>query len=608
MYIIQIIRNVFAMLSKEQKSKMLILQIFFLFSAFIQLVGVASLAPFIGILSNPESIHTNRFLNWLYIYTQSSDTQSFIVMFAIGSIGMIFVSNAVSALTLWLLLKFSVSIGSNLQFKLYSSFLKRDYLFHKNTNYTQLISVISQEAQRFVYMVLQPYLLLCSNLFVACLILLGLLAYNPSIALASGIIIGGAYAITYWLIKKSLLMHGKAITKRYEMVHSILSESFIGIKDIKLNSLENQYTAIYKKVNFSGLNSASFLALAGDLPRFAIETISFCAILIFAIVLLSKGSDQNVVSILSIYAIAGYKLLPTMQQIYKSISSLSANGAVVAELTSQLVNYDTSTETHSFTRMEAISQIKLQNICFQYPTSTEPVLKDVSIEFSKGQLNTIAGPSGSGKSTLADIMLGLLSPSAGEFFVDGELLNRETFRNYQYSIGYVPQHIFILDDSVMANVAFGVEKDNIDIARVSVALKQANAIEFVSRLPGGIHAQLGQDGKLLSGGQRQRIGIARALYRDNRVLILDEPTSALDIESEYEIMNLLNELKNQVLIIVISHRPAAIKLSDKIAILSDGSLIGEGSFNELLETNQHFKVMIEKGVVTMPEQAAASVI
>jgi len=597
MQIIQVIKHIFSLLNKEQKTRMLFLQVFFIFSALIQVVGVASIAPFIGIMSNPESIHTSTPLKYLYSITQAQSDQSFIIMFAVTSIIMIFTSNLVSAITLWLLLKFSVSVGSDLQFSLYNSFLKRDYLFHKSTNYTQLISVVAHEAPRFVYMVLQPYLLLCSNLFIAVVILSGLLLLNPFIALASGAIIGGAYAITYILIKKSLISHGRTITTKSEIIYSLLSESFIGIKDIKLNSLEPQYTKLYKKATSSGLNSQSFISLAGDLPRFAIETISFCAILVFAIILLSSGNTQNVVSILSVYAIAGYKLLPTMQQIYKSISTIGANGSVAQELKLHLKDYDTREEIKSISKMENVSEIKLMNIEFSYPTSKTPVLNNINIQFSKGQLNTIAGPSGSGKSTLADIILGLLQPSSGKIFVNNELLDDNNFRQYQRSIGYVPQHIFILNDSVVANVAFGVDKEDIDYARVESAIMQANAMEFVSKLPHGINTQLGQDGKLLSGGQRQRIGIARSLYRDNKILILDEPTSALDIESEFEFIRSLTNLKNEVLIIVISHRPAAIKCSDTITLIDNGFIIANGTFEELLETNLAFKDIIEKSKI-----------
>jgi ABC-type multidrug transport system fused ATPase/permease subunit len=596
MYILTIIKNIYKILTKEQRRRMLALQLFFVFSAAVQVVGVASIAPFIGIISNPSSIDTNALLSYLYTYGNFETHQSFIIAFAVLSIAMIFISNAVNALTLWIQIKFSIYLGSGLQHSLFKEFVNRDYLFHKNNNYNQLISMISADTPRFIYMVLQPYLILCSQIFVAAIILLGLLFLNPTIAIGCAMVIGGAYLATYLFIKKSLNRHGEIITDRNRAIQSILSESFIGIKDIKLNALENKYTDNYMKVNSRGLNSSAYIALSGDIPRFAIESISFSAILALALILIVNNTPtESVVSILSIYALAGYKLLPTMQQIYKSISSISANGSVVTGI-SRVISENTP--VRGKTAVESLSNIEnvsLSGISYQYPNTSSSSLNNISLSFRKGSLNTIAGPSGSGKSTMADVMLGLLRPDNGNLLINGERLTSSNLASYQCSIGYVPQHIFILDDSVIANVAFGEDPRNIDIQRVEDALVKANAMEFVVRLKDGTKTQLGQDGKLLSGGQRQRIGIARALYRQSQMLILDEPTSALDIESEHDLMTLLNNLKHDILIIVISHRPAAIKLSDKIVVIASGGVIADGSYDELISTNSYFKGMLEKG-------------
>lgn len=595
MYIVSIIRSIYAILNREQKTKMLLLQIFFAFSAVVQVVGVASIAPFIGIISNPETIQTNKALATLYDWGNFNSANDFILGFALLSIAMIVISNGVSAITLWLQFRFSILLGCSVQYRLFESFIRRDYLFHKSTNYNSLIATISSDAPRFVYMVLQPYLLMCSQIFVAIIILVGLLFLDPLIAVGSALLIGGAYLGTYWIIKKSLKRHGDIITERNRSVQTILSESFIGIKDIKLNALEKKYTESYLNVNERGLNSSAYIALSGDLPRFAIETISFSAILLFALIILANSSSASAVSILSIYAIAGYKLLPTMQQIYKSLSSISANGGVVFELKASLDVVTDVCVPQNVRPLKNIDSISLQHISYQYPNTHKPALQDISITFTKGHLNTIAGPSGSGKSTLADIVLGLLPAASGQLKVGDLSVQGETLSSYQATIGYVPQHIFILDDSVIANVAFGVSKEDVDLEQVTRALTFANAMEFVEKLPRGVDTVLGQDGKLLSGGQRQRIGIARALYRNNKVLILDEPTSALDIESEHDLMSLLNQLKTEVLIIVISHRPAAIKLSDRISLIAGGELVANGEYEELYKDNEYFKSMIEKG-------------
>ena len=596
MYIISIIKNIFKILSKKQKFRLFLLLSFFFASAIVQIVGVASIAPFIAIVSNPEVIQDNPLLKFLYDFLEYDSTHEFIIGFALLSVVMILISNGISGLTLWMLTTYSMKVGGQLQSRLYENFLRREYIYHKVTNYTKIISSISQEVPRFIYMVMQPFLLMMSNLFVTILILLGLIILNPAIAFFSGLIIGGSYFLTYIVIKKSLVKHGKLVTDRNSGVQSILSESFIGIKDIKLNSLEDNYSKEFKKINYRGLNSSAYITLSGDIPRFVIESISFAAILLLAVFLLSNSESQdNVISLLSIYALAGYKLLPTMQQIYRSMSNMSANGSVVGELKDEISKLVQSPRLSTSGPLKSVHSLKVEDITYRYPNSPKPVIKEVSLLFRLGSLNTIAGSSGSGKSTLADIMLGLLPACSGNIVIDNQLLNDDLIDSYQRSIGYVPQSIFILDDTVVANVAFGVPKTEIDYEKVSRALHQANAMSFVKNLPEGMETRLGQDGKRLSGGQRQRIGIARSLYRESKILILDEPTSALDIDSEFEFMSLLQVLKTEVLIIVISHRPAAIKLSDYIVVLEEGRVIADGPYELLKKDNIYFKNMMEKG-------------
>lgn len=598
MYILSIIKNLFTLLTKAQKKRLYFLLVFFLISAMVQVVGVASIAPFIALLSNPDIINTNDFFKYAYQLSGSTSSQEFTVFFAYFSLLMIAVSNLVNLLTLLFTFKFGVFVGGEIQNRLYENFISRNYIFHKTTNHNSVIATIAFEAPRFVYMVIQPFMQLVANSFIAILIITGLLYMDPVIAISSAAIIGGSYLATYFYVKKSLHMHGNRITERNDKVQKILSESFIGIKDIKLNNLERLYIDRLNVVNFRGLDSAASISTYGDVPKFVIETISFCAILFLAIALLKhSNTPAEVISILSVYALAGYKLLPTMQQIYKSISAMSANGSVIQDLLRELQQETPKYTNSSVQALKQIKSVGIESACYYYPNKNEPALNDVSIQFQLGQLNTIAGPSGSGKSTLADILLGLLNTHSGQLRVDGTEITSDKLLSYQKSIGYVPQSIFILDDTVIANVAFGVPANQVDVNRVNHALVQANAMEFVERMDKGINTQLGQDGKLLSGGQRQRIGIARALYRDNSVLILDEPTSALDIQSEFEIMQLLNSLKNEILIIVISHRPAAIKLSDRITILEHGKLTASGSYDQLMSENQHFRELIEKGMM-----------
>lgn len=595
MYIFSVISKSYLLMLKSERIKFVFLIIFFFFSALIQIFGVASIAPFTTLLTNPGIIQTNKIFATIYNHFQFTDTKLFIEVVALGSMLMMILSNAIAVLTLWLSMRFSIVIGNSLQCRLYENLLFRPYLYHKTVNHSRSIATINSQAPRFVYMILQPLLLLISNIFIGLIIFIGLLLLNPFIPLVIGLVLGGGYFLTYLLTKRLLKKHGEILTVRNVEVQKILTEGFIGIKEVTLNKLHKNFIKKYRYINLKGLNSSSILALIGDVPKFVIETIAFSAIFIGAIIALQlENNSSSIIVFLSIYAIAGYKLLPTLQQIFKSVSSLSAHGSVASELSQHLNTKVDIQYNRNLVSAEAINEVRLENINFKYPSSTDITIKNITVSFSSRMINTIAGHSGSGKTTLADILLGLIPPDTGRIIINGKAADSDMITQMQQSCGYVPQHIFILDDTVIENVAFGVDKKHIDENRIIDVLKKANAWDFVQKLPNGIHTKLGQDGKLLSGGQRQKIGIARCLYRDIKMLVLDEPTSALDIESEYDFMMLLRSLKEQLLIIIISHRPSAIKCSDVITLIENGKIEAHGSLSYLEETSPHFRSMLEK--------------
>ncbi|MCF6236498.1 MAG: ABC transporter ATP-binding protein/permease [Gammaproteobacteria bacterium] len=602
MYILEVIKTLFRLLDRATKKKYILLQLFFLVSALVQVLGVASIAPFIGILSNPDIIQSNKVLVVVYEYYNFSSNTEFITAFAIASLALIVISNLLAGITMWLSFQFSIHFGNKLQNNLFHNLLGRDYIYHKVNDHSDAIALINQEAPRFVYMVLHPFLILTSQLFIAFIVLLGLIILDPFIASMAGLVVGGAYLVTYMLLKRSLSYHGKIVSERNTGVQSVLSEAFVGIKEIIIGSKEYTYKKKFEYYNRRGLVSQSSIALAGDLPKLIIETISFGAILLLAIsLLLSKSDSAQIVSILSLYGLAGYKLLPAMQQVYKSLSSISANGAVVMKLGREL-EYQVNIKSKKVLKYdEDLKSIELRGVSFTYPNSSMEALSSINAIFEKGCINVLAGLSGSGKSTAADITLGLLVPSIGEFIVNGSVMDQKKLTSYQSIIGYVPQNIFLTNESVLANVAFGIESSTINKEKVIRALELANAYEFSLKLPQGINTILGQDGKLLSGGQRQRIGIARALYHDTKVLVLDEPTSALDMHSEHEFMKCLHELKHEYLIVLISHSPSVIKMSDHIYVMDAGKLKANGSYGELIESSPDFFEMMNKAYSSLGE-------
>lgn len=598
MYIFSVIKNILAILDGQTKRKYIGLQFVFFIAAFFQVIGIASIGPFISILSNPSIIHTNGVLSYIYEAMGFTTDLKFIIAAAAGSLILILLSNGIAGITMWLSFKFSIYLGSRLQQEVYKKYLFKDYLSHKTENYNKKIAVVAHQIPRFVYMLFQPFLLLTSQLFIAILIMIGLIILDPLLAVVAGGLIGGSYLTTYIVLRNKLKNHGAVVSKKNDRIQSIISESFIGIKDVKLDSMERKYIDQFNTINVKGLKSEAFIALSGDLPKFIIESISFAAILILALVLLTTQDDtRSVVPILSIYALAGYKLLPTMQQVYKSVSNLSGHGSVAEIIRNHIDSIDeASGDSSTPLQPMDIHSVELSSANFSYDAHSAPAINNVSLRLARGEIYSLVGHSGSGKSTLADVILGLLDLSSGSLVVNGEILTKEKLPSFRRKLGYVAQSIFILDDDVINNVAFGLPESEIDVDRVKNALRLANAEEFVEKLPKGIYSNLGQDGKLLSGGQRQRIGIARALYKKTDLLVLDEPTSALDMESEYKLMKTLNYLKNDLIILVISHRPASIKMSDKIILMAEGRLEGIGTYEELTSENEDFKEMMTRSV------------
>ncbi|WP_111641482.1 ABC transporter ATP-binding protein [Marinimicrobium alkaliphilum] len=597
MYLLTVIKSIFRLLDSRAMKQYIGIQIFYFLSAIFQVLGIASIGPFIAIISNPEIIHTNSILSWTYERFGFERDITFIIAAALGSLVMILMSNAVAGLTMWFTYKFSVVLGGRLQRTLYRGFLLQDYLYHKTKNYNKLIAVVSQQVPRFVYMVFQPFLLLTSKLFIGMIVLMGLLLFNPLLAVIAGVLIGGAYLATYVFLRHNLFRHGEYVSYKNSRIQSILSESFVGIKDVKLGCMEQNYIDQFNEVNLRGLRSQAFIALSGEIPKFIIESVAFGAILLLAVVLLITQDDmRSIVPVLSIYALAGYKLLPTMQQIYKSISSLSGHGAVATSIGAALRDIEKNEAGPISAEKMSVHTVEFSGISFEYPESNEPAIKDISFALERGKIYSLAGHSGSGKSTLADVLLGLLYPSEGQIKVNGEPITDSLRLGFRNSLSYVAQNIFILEGSVIENVAFGEVERDIDMERVKRALSLANASDFVAQLPQGLETNLGQDGKLLSGGQRQRIGIARALYRQTDLLVLDEPTSALDIVSEVNLLKNLNKLKKDMIILIISHRPASIQMSDEIILMDKGSIVDRGGYESLIERIPSFKSMMTEEV------------
>jgi ABC-type multidrug transport system fused ATPase/permease subunit len=333
--------------------------------------------------------------------------------------------------------------------------------------------------------------------------------------------------------------------------------------------------------------------VVSQLPRFALEAIAFGGMLLVVLYLMAQnGGFSNALPVIALYAFAGYRLMPALQAIYKSVTSVRFAAPALEALHADLMGLQPANPHQAGEALPLNHAITLSDVTYSYPNAPQPALKELNLTIPARATVGLVGATGSGKTTTVDVMLGLLEPQRGTLAVDGVVIDETNRRAWQRAIGYVPQHIYLADDSVAANIAFGLEAKDIDPMAVERAAKIANLHEFVmEELPEQYQTTVGERGVRLSGGQRQRIGIARALYHDPQVLILDEATSALDNLTEQAVMEAVHNLGREITIILIAHRLSTVKACDTIFLLEKGELKAQGTFDELTQASERFRAM-----------------
>jgi ABC-type multidrug transport system fused ATPase/permease subunit len=591
-------RSLQQILSPRQRRRYVFIQTFFIFAGILQVAGAGSVAPFVALLSRPSILHTNPIASQLYEAAGfANDTQA-LVAFAFVMMGALALSNLVAALTVWLTFRFSLNLGAELQRDLLNCFLRRDYARLSGTNSSDLITKVSVGAPRFSYNVMQPLMTIASQGAIALVIVVGLLLYQPQVVIVFSVLVGGGYGFLFFVVRKRLVQHGDLLWQGGQRRQRLLQESLGGLKEIRLSGTEEKYRDMYMRVANDSYASEAIVGMLADVPRFVLETIAFTALLLLAVYELNAGAEPaRIIGVLSVYAMTGYRMLPAGQSIYKAVSQVRANMQVIDEILPDVLEgrraeHDSTVRSSESTEPPQYpAEIKLHDVWFSYPSSDKPVLAGVTTTIPYNALTVLVGHSGSGKSTLSDLLLGLLQPQQGSVTVAGRPIGAMGRRWFQ-SVGYVPQSIFLLDDSIANNVAFGTASEP-DGDKLSKALSQARLSDLVASVPEGTGYRVGERGARLSGGQRQRVGIARALYHDADFLILDEATSALDGRTESEVLETLLELRTRKTVIMIAHRLTTIQAADYIILLNDGRVEAEGTFADLLENSQTFRVLAQ---------------
>jgi len=551
----------------------------------LNLVGVASIMPFIAMASNPDILKKNTIFTYVYNYFGFASDNNFLIFLGVIFFFLIFSSLMMGLLTQYYLARFVHGRKYSFSSRLLSSYLSRPYSFFLNRHSADLSKSVLSEMEQVVGSALMPAVQLISSLILS-LFLIGLLiVVNPLIALSVALVLLIAYATIYLFLRGVLRRLGTNRFLANKERFQIVQEGLGGIKEVKIIGLEETILERYKTPALRLAKTFSKIQILGQFPRFALETIVLggMVMLILILLILQKQNLIDILPLLGVYALTASRLMPALQNVYGSLAKMRtgkpALDLIHADLIGGQIHHKGDvllSQPEELSPMALKDKMELKNITFSYFEENKPIINNLSLSILNNTTVALIGPSGSGKSTLVDMMLGLLTPKEGVIEVDGQKLNGSNIRRWQMGLGYVPQTIFLVDDTVSANIALGLSQKEIDLKAVKKAAQIANLHDFITKeLPEGYDTKVGERGVRLSGGQRQRLAIARALYRDPSVLILDEATSSLDHETEQQVMQAIKNISGSKTIIMITHRLETTNFCDKIFQIQAGRLTKE---------------------------------
>jgi len=593
------IKKLRGILTRREKIQVGLLLIAIIAMAFSQAIGVASVLPFISLVMDQNMVFENRWLNMAYETFNFTSVNRFIIFIGVAMFVIIFFSNAISAFATWLKLRFVWMNNHRLSRRLLEKYLAMPYAFFLNQNSADLSKNVLTEVNNLTNSFLIPLLNVITRGMVTLIMLTMLFWVDVAVTVIAILFLGGAYILIILRVNRNLKTRGKLRIEANQMRFKAVSEAFGGIKEIKVMNREPYFLDRYSTYSYRLARLMSWNAVIGQIPRFALEAIAFGGIIVFVLaLLLTRENAGQVIPLVSLFAFAGYRLMPALQDLFTSFAQMQFNRAVLDRIYTDFKRKEKDLPTGTYAKLnkdDAIylkKEISLNGVSFNYPNTKTPVISNLNLIIPVNSAVAFVGPTGAGKTTLVDIILGLLTPGEGKLLVDGVVINKDNIIKWQKNIGYVPQHIYLSDDTVARNIAFGVADSDIDQNSLEKVARIANIHDFITNeMPEGYNTLVGERGIRLSGGQRQRIGIARALYHDPDVLVFDEATSALDGATEDAVLQAMNNAAELKTLIVIAHRLTTVKNCDKIYMLEKGRITAEGKYEELLSSNEQFKSM-----------------
>ncbi|WP_299819407.1 ABC transporter ATP-binding protein [uncultured Jannaschia sp.] len=587
--------RILALLDANQRRSFGLLIVMMLVMGLMDLAGVASILPFLAVLGNPGIIEDHAALGWIYESLGFSSSYAFLQFLGLTVFLMVMASIAVKAFTFYLVTRFSRSVSTALGIRLLRQYLARPFEWFLGQHSANLGNSVLSEVAQVVLGSITPAIRALANLIVLLFLVGFLVMLEPVGAIVMGVLLGGCFGLVYKLLRNYLLEIGRDRKAAMEERYKITTEAMGGIKEVKILGLEDAYMKRFLKPSWRLARHHAAVALLGEMPRYVLEGLGFGGMLVFILYLLwsHDGSLDTVLPILGAFAFAGLKLMPTIQVLFRDLAQIRFGETALEALHDDLAAPLPSPPLRHLTGERPIRlqrELRMDRVSYTYPDAERPALDELSLAIPAGTSAGFVGPTGAGKTTAIDVILGLLVPASGQISVDGTPITKENLHHWQAEIGYVPQTIFLSDDTVAANIAFG--EAEIDREAVRRAARLAHLDAFVQTLPQGYDTVVGERGVRFSGGQRQRIGIARALYRNPDIVVFDEATSALDNVTERAVMDAIRTLHGQKTVIMIAHRLTTVAQCDTIFFLRDGRLDGKGDYAALSQENRAFRSLV----------------
>ncbi len=606
-----VFRKFYKLFSRKQKKQLIILFFLMLFGAFLEVLGVSLIVPLVSVIMQENVIQNNKVVQCICTLLHIRSNKTFLIVCILVLIFVFIFKDLYLMFEIYVQNRFIYNGRFQIQQRLMNTYLDCGYEYYLNASSGEIVRIMQQDVKN-AFLLLFNLLNFTTELIVSLVLVIAVFVINPLMSMLVGIVLALTMLVIAKVAKPMLHRQGEILQESSEQTNKWLIQMVNGIKEIMVG---NKQEFFRENFNYHGkrlVRAERWNGLLGNVPRLLIEMASIVSMLFALLVAVMSGAEvSKLVPAIAAFAMAALKLMPSANRISSALNLVayyepSLNNvlenldlfddenikmnSVVKEMKKTFVrekrgNLETSAEIKSmqqtekkvlgnFYNMTLQHQVELKNISYHYPDTKQMVLQNVDMVIPIGKSIGIVGVSGSGKTTVVDIILGLLNPQSGEVLIDGMLL-KENYGQWLSCIGYIPQMIFMLDDTIRANVAFGISPEKVEEEKVLKALEEAQLRDFVEKLPDGLDTRIGERGIRLSGGQRQRIGIARALYPNPELLFFDEATSALDMETETAIMESINRLHGRKTLVIIAHRLATIAECDMVYRVENGRIVRE---------------------------------